>query len=58
MSLSAGKRLLIAISTLPWREDRSFDGSLSLRKMLKSFRYSSASLMFLLRQVSVRQSAT
>ena len=48
MSLFAGKCLLIAIITPPWREDRSIDGSLSLRKMLKSCRYSSLSLMFLI----------
>ena len=53
-SVFAGKSMLIAFSTSPWREAPSFDGSLSLQKMLKSFRCSSASLMFLLSQVSVR----
>ena len=58
LSLFAGICLLTAISTPAWRESPSFDGYLSLRKILKSFRYSSASLIFLLSQVSVRQSAT
>ena len=37
LSVFAGICLLTAISTTAWREAPSFEGYLSLRKMLKSF---------------------